>query len=189
MTRRFPCSIALAMTFIMGAVPCTQAAEYTRVNPAASKISFTFNQMGSEVYGTFGRFEASFEFDTANPTAARTRLVIDMASIDAGSSDANLELQKPAWFNTPEFPQGVFESTRVTDLGNNRYAVIGNLTIRGLTREVQVQVELKPESGIGLFNGEFVLDRDLFRIGEGEWADTVVSKDIDIKFRVVAPER
>ncbi|MCK1793593.1 YceI family protein [Pseudomonas violetae] len=188
MSRRFPCSIALAIIFSMGTVPWAQATEYTRVNPTASQISFTFNQMGSEVYGTFSRFEASFEFDTANPTAARTRLVIDMASIDAGSSDANIELQKPAWFNTPEFPQGVFESTGVTDLGNNRYAVAGNLTIRGLTREVQVQVELKPESGIGLFNGEFVLDRDLFKIGEGEWADTVVSKDIDIKFRVVAPE-
>ena len=187
MRLRFPCSIALAVTVIMGA--WAQATEYTRVNPTASAISFTFKQMGSEVYGTFSRFEATLEFDTANPTAAHTRLVIDMASIDAGSSDANLELQKPAWFNTPQFPQGVFESTRIKDVGENRYAVDGNLTIRGMTRQVQVQVELNPQSGIGLFNGEFILDRDLFGIGAREWADSVVSKDIKIKFRIVAPER
>ncbi|MHC8314756.1 YceI family protein [Pseudomonas sp. LB3P31] len=188
MHHRFPRSAALAVTLMMGTLPWAQATEYTRVNPAASKISFTFNQMGSEVYGTFNKFEATLAFDTDNPTAAHTRLVIDMASIDAGSDDANTELQKPAWFNTAQFRQGVFDSTRITDLGNDRYAVTGDLTIRGVTREVQVRVELKPESGIGLFNGEFILDRDHFKIGAGEWADTVVSKDIDIKFRIVAPE-
>ncbi|MBH2037445.1 MAG: YceI family protein [Pseudomonadales bacterium] len=188
MISRFPRSAAWAMALMLGMTPLAGATEYTRVNPTASKISFTFNQMGSEVYGTFGKFEATLDFDTANLAAAHTKLVIDMASIDAGSEDANTELQKPAWFNTAQFPQGVFESTQVTDLGDNRYAVKGNLTLRGMTREVQVMVELKPESGIGLFNGEFVLKRDHFKIGEGEWADTVVSKDIDIKFRVVAPE-
>lgn len=182
-------SIASVAVLTFGVMSCASAVEYTRVNPTASQISFTYNQMGTRMYGTFGKFQATLDFDTDKPEAARVKLDIDMASIDAGSDDANSEMPKPAWFNTADFPLGTFESTRVKDLGNNKYLVTGNLTIRGITRQVEVPVVLSPDNEIGLFNGELVLKRDDFEVGKGEWADTVVSKDIDIKFRVVAPQR
>jgi polyisoprenoid-binding protein YceI len=116
-------------------------------------------------------------------------MTIDLASIDAGSSDANTELQKPAWFNTADYPVATFESTRVKALGNQRYLITGKLNLRGMTRELQVKVLLKPEQTIGIFDGNIILKRSDFKIGEGEWADTVVSNDIDIRFRIVAPQR
>ena len=70
-----------------------------------------------------------------------------------------------------------------------RYLIDGQLTLKGITREVQVPVELKPDNAIGVFDGELVLNRDEFGLGAGEWADTVVSKDIAIKFKVVAPQQ
>jgi hypothetical protein len=54
---------------------------------------------------------------------------------------------------------------------------------------VQVPVELKPGSGIGVFDGEMILNRDEFRLGAGEWADSVVSREIAIRFKVVAPQQ
>jgi polyisoprenoid-binding protein YceI len=60
--------------------------------------------MGSPMYGTFGKFEATLDFDTDNLANARTTLHIDLNSIDAGSEDANTELLKPAWFDTEKFP-------------------------------------------------------------------------------------
>jgi polyisoprenoid-binding protein YceI len=74
-------------------------------------------------------------------------------------------------------------------VANNRYLVAGLLTVKGITREVQVPVELKPESAIGIFDGELVLKRSEFGLGAGEWADTVVSNDIAISFKVVAPQQ
>ena len=129
-------SAALAVTVTLGFFPGVDAAEYSSVNPAASTLSFTFNQMGSRVYGTFGKFVGTLEFDTAHPEAARARLTIDLDSIDAGSEDANTELQKPAWFDTTAYPVAIFESTRIKDMGNNRYRITGNLTLKGVTREV-----------------------------------------------------
>ncbi|MFJ2458288.1 YceI family protein [Pseudomonas neuropathica] len=171
-------------------VVCTaQAVEYTRVNTTASQISFTYNQMGSRVYGTFGKFEATLDFDTDNLANARTTLHIDLNSIDAGSEDANTELVKPAWFDTEKFPVAVFESSHFTQVAEHHYLIAGQLTLKGITREVQVPVELKPDSAIGIFDGELVLKRDEFGLGAGEWADTVVSKDIAIKFKVVAPQQ
>jgi polyisoprenoid-binding protein YceI len=52
-----------------------------------------------------------------------------------------------------------------------------------------VPVVLKAENAIGIFNGELTLERDDFNIGEGEWADSVVSNEINIRFRMVAPQR
>ena len=52
---------------------------------------------------------------------------------------------------------------------------------------MEVPVLLKSESGIGIFDGQLTLKRSDFKIGAGEWADTVVSDDINIRFRMVAP--
>lgn len=189
MTQRFPRSATLAASLLFGVVPGTGAVEYTDVNPAASTISFTYNQMGSRAYGTFSKFEGTLDFDTTHPEAAHAKLTIDLDSIDAGSSDANEELKKSPWFDTATFPVATFESTGVKDLGNNRYQITGNLTLRGVTRKVQVPVFLKAENAIGIFDGELTLERDDFKIGEGEWADKVVSNKINIRFRMVAPQR
>ncbi|MGE8099876.1 YceI family protein [Pseudomonas fluorescens] len=190
MTHRFPRSIFLMAALAFATSAGAQAVEYKKVNASASQISFTYNQMGARVYGTFGKFEATLDFNSANPSAAHAALTIQLDSIDAGNSDANSELKKPAWFNTAAYPQATFVSSSVKALGNNRYEVTGKLTLKGITREVGAQITLKPESAIGVFDGEFILKRGDFRIGEGEWADYgVISNEINIKFRVVAPEQ
>lgn len=180
---------AVAVFTSLLVMTCTHAAEYNRVNTTASKISFIYKQFGNQVYGTFGKFDATLRFDSDNLASAHTTLHIDLNSIDAGSEDANTELVKPAWFDTQRFPVAVFESSRFSRVTDDHYLIAGRLTLKGITREVQVPVELKPDSAIGIFDGELVLKRDQFGLGAGEWADTVVSNDIAIKFKVVAPQQ
>jgi polyisoprenoid-binding protein YceI len=189
MNLRFPRFVALAGILNFGGLPCAHGVEYTAVNETASTISFTYQQMGSKNYGTFGTFKASLDFDTDSPTSAHAALSINLDSIDAGSSDANAELQKTAWFDTATYPVATFVSTAITPLGGNRYTFTGNLSLKGLTRQVVVPVLLKAENGIGIFEGELVLKRNDFAMGEGEFADSVVSNEINIRFRMVTPER
>lgn len=189
MNSRFPSLCILAAAFAFGFFPCAEAAKYTQVNQAASTLSFTYNQFSSRVYGTFGQYTATLDFDTTNPTAGRAELIIQLDSINAGSDDANTELKKPAWFDTQKYPEARFESTGVKALGDNRYSITGKLTLRGITREVAVPVLLKEENAIGIFDGQLTLKRSDFKVGEGEWGDTVVSDDINIRFRMVAPQR
>ena len=189
MNFRFPRFTLLAALFAAGVQPVSEAAQYADVNTTASTISFTFDQMGASVYGTFSRFEGSLYFDTVRPESAHARLIIELDSIDAGSSDANSELKKTAWFDTAVYPQAIFESNGAKDLGNNRYQITGHLTLRGQTREVVVPVLLKVEDAIGIFDGQLTLKRSDFNIGEGEFASGVVSDDINIRFRMVAPQR
>ncbi len=178
------------LAVLLGFCATAQAVEYTDVNRTASQISFTYKQLGQRVYGTFSDFEGTLSFDTQKPETGHALLKIQLTSIDAGSPDANDELQRASWFDTATYPVGVYESTGVTALGDNRYRISGNLTIKGTTRPVDVDVVLKEQSGIGVFDGEFILKRGDFKIGEGEWAgNSVVSNDINIKFKMVAPQR
>lgn len=188
MKRRMSPVAVLALILAYGAG--AQAVEYKDVNRTASQISFTYKQLGQRVYGTFSDFEGTLTFDTQKPEAGHALLKIQLASIDAGSPDANDELQRASWFDTATYPVGVYESTGVKALGDNRYTISGNLTIKGTTQPVDVDVVLKEQSGIGVFDGEFILKRGDFKIGEGEWAgNSVVSNDINIKFKMVAPQR
>mgnify|MGYP000845344867 CR=1 FL=1 len=180
----------LSLAVVLGFIGCVQAAEYTDVNRTASQISFTYTQLGQRVYGTFGDFEGTLSFDTQKPETGHALLKIQLASIDAGSADANNELQRVSWFDTAAYPVGVYESTGITALGDNRFKISGNLTIKGTTRPVLLSVVLKELDGIGVFDGESILKRGDFKIGEGEWAgNSVVSDDINIKFKMVAPQR
>lgn len=178
------------LAILLGFCTSAQAVEYKDVNRTASQISFTYQQLGQRVYGTFSEFEGRLSFDTQQPQAAHALLKIQLASIDAGSPDANDELQRASWFDTATYPVGVYESTGVVALGDNRFKISGNLTLKGTTRPVDVDVVLKEQGGIGVFDGEFILKRGDFKIGEGEWAgNSVVSNDINIKFKMVAPQR
>ena len=189
MSPRFSPSAACVAALAFVVLPCVEAAEYSQVNATASTISFTYKQFTSRAYGTFGKFAATLDFDTENPAAARAALSIDLDSIDAGSSDANEELQKPAWFDTANHPVATFESSGVQALGDDRFLITGQLTLRGMTRVVEVPVQLKADDAIGIFDGQLTVKRSDFDIGEGEWADGVVSNDIHIRFRMVAPQQ
>lgn len=189
MKARFSHSIAWVTVLTFGVLACADAVEYKQVNAAASTLSFTYQQFTSRVYGTFSRFEGTLDFDTSNPSAASAGLTIELDSIDAGSRDANEELKKPAWFDTLNSPVATFASTAVKALGDHRYLFTGTLTLRGITQVVEVPVLLKADRAIGIFDGQLTLKRSDFKIGEGEFADTVVSDDIHIRFRMVAPQQ
>ena len=189
MNARYPVMSLLVALLALGSLGDAHGAQYKSVNPKASKIDFNFKQTGSRVYGIFGKFKAKLDFDTANIAAAHTEITIKLDSVDAGSQDATDELKTSDWFNTEVFPMARFESSKITALGDERYRVEGHLTLKGVTRDIEAEMSLKAESGIGVFNGQFVLKRDDFKIGTGSWANGMVSNEINIHFRVVAPEQ
>jgi Uncharacterized conserved protein len=174
---------ALAALFALSA----QAGEFNQFLPAKSAISFIATQMNVPVEGSFKRFSGQLDFDPARPAAARATLDIDLASIDAGSEEANDEVAGKLWFNTRQFPRARFVATSVKALGGKRYAVSGNMTIKGRTRVVATTATFSQVGGNAVLDGSFVLRRADYAIGEGMWAafDTVAN-DVQIKFRLVA---
>jgi polyisoprenoid-binding protein YceI len=161
------------------------AAELTQFSPEKSQITFISKQMGVAVDGRFRKFDTKIAVDPAKPETGKVQLEIDLASIDAGSSDADAEVKGKSWFNTAAFPKATFVSSQVRALGNGRYEALGKLTIKGTSRDVSAPFTVKPEAGGAWFDGGFTLNRLQFKIGDGVWADTsTVADEVQIKFKI-----
>ncbi|MBL8466577.1 YceI family protein [Methyloversatilis discipulorum] len=167
------------------ALPALAAGSYSRVLPEKSSLAFVSQQMGVSVDGTFRKFAATLDFDPAKPEAGKATLDIELASIDAGGPDANDEVKGKNWFDVKQFPTARFVSTSVKPLGNNRYEVRGQMSIKGKTHEVAAPFTLKPEGAGAVLEGSFPLKRLDYGVGTGAWGDTsVVADEVQIRFRL-----
>ena len=169
------------------AAPAANAVEYQTVLPKQSTIHFEFRQMGVPIKGGFKRFTTLMAFDPARPEAARAQIEIDLASIDAGSPEADDESAGKLWFDRSVYPKATFVSSQVRALGNNRYEMRGTLTLKGRSRDMVVPVTFVPGNNAAVFDGAFVLRRLDFGIGEGMWADVAtVANEVQVRFRIAA---
>ena len=172
---------------LLAIAPAAQAIEFNQFQAGKSALSFVSKQMNVPIEGRFESFRATLAFDPAKPSATKAELDIDMASIDAGSKDANDEVVGKAWFNTKAFPTAKFISTSVKALGGNRFEVAGKMTIKGKTHDLTTPITLRQEGNSATFEGSLIIKRADYAIGEGMWADFgTVANEVQIKFRLVA---
>lgn len=160
------------------------------IDGARSEIVFVGKQMGVPAEGRFKRFTAQVDFDPARLAAARTRIEIDLASVDTGFGEVDAELQGKAWFNTASFPTARFVSSAVKSLGGGRYEAAGKMTIKGRTRGVSAPFSVKQQNGTTVFEGVFTLRRLDYGVGEGVWADTeAVADEVQVRFKLTGVTR
>lgn len=192
--QRAPAALALGFAALIGLStlfsPAAQAVEYSQVQAEKSAINFTYRQMGVAVDGRFKRFTSQLSFDPAKPAAAKAVFEVDLASVDTGAAEGDEEVAGKPWFNTRAFPTARFVSDSVKDLGNRRYEVTGQLTIKGRTQGVVFPATFTPQGNSGVFEGAFTIRRADFSIGEGAWAKfDIVANDVQIKFRITASSK
>lgn len=179
----------IAVSMLSLAATFAHAAEYGKLVPDQSRIEFTSKQMGVPVDGVFHQYTAAINFDPQKPEAGSARIEIDLASIDAGSRDANDEVKGRGWFNVKQFPTATFvvegpDSVRA--LGGNRYEARGKMSIKGTTRDVVVPFAFKTEGANAVLDGTIPVLRTQYGVGEGAWSDTsVVADEVPIRFRLV----
>ena len=153
--------------------------------PAQSEIGFVSKQMGVPVEGRFKKFDAQIAFDPKKPEASKIAFTIDTGSATVGAPESDAELPKAAWFNVPKFPQATFQSSAAKGLGAGKFEVAGKLSIKGNVRDVVVPVTLTQNGATTTATGAFAIKRLVFKIGDGEWADTsMVADDVQVKFKL-----
>lgn len=163
-----------------------EAVEFSKVQPGSSGITFVSRQMGVPVEGVFKQFAAHVRINPARPESGMAHIAIDLASIDAGSAEANEEVMGKSWFNVAQFPKAEFVSSTVKTLGAGKFEALGKMTIKGKTMEVRAPFTLREGQGVLNIDGMFTLKRLDFDIGSGLWSDTsVVADEVQIKFHIV----
>ena len=102
--------------------------------------------MISNVKGVFEKVSGTLNLDDQDITKSRVDVVIGIASINTNIKKRDDHLRSPDFFDAAKFPTMTFVSTKVEKAGENRLKVTGNLTIKGITRAVVLDVDgLTPE--------------------------------------------
>jgi polyisoprenoid-binding protein YceI len=111
------------------------------LDPAHSSINFSVRHlMVSKVRGRFTSFQATVTVDD-DPLKSSVTVTIDAASIDTRDEQRDGHLRSPDFLDVEKWPTLSFVSTSVRQLGGNRLEIVGDLTIRDVTRSVTLEAE------------------------------------------------
>ncbi len=112
------------------------------LDPSHSAITFTVRHMVvSKVRGSFNRWQGTLQYDPSRPEDSKVSVQIETASISTNEGKRDDHLRSADFFDAEKHPQITFQSKKVLAGGKERLKVIGDLTIHGITREVELETE------------------------------------------------
>jgi polyisoprenoid-binding protein YceI len=115
--------------------------DYT-IDTAHSRIGFVARHaMVSKVRGSFDDFEGTLHIDGENPANSWVRVTIQAKSIDTRNAQRDDHLRSNDFLDMNNYPEITFVSTAVEPVGDDKFRVTGDLTLRGVTRPVALDVE------------------------------------------------
>lgn len=117
------------------------------IDPSHSQIQFKVKHLGfSKVVGGFQEFEGQFVLDPDNLETLEAKASIDAASIDTGDEDRDEHLRSEDFLAAEKYPKLTFESTGVKEVSGDSLVLTGDLTIRGVTESVNLDVNYLGEA-------------------------------------------
>jgi len=167
-----------------------------RFDPTHTRIGFsTRHAMVTKVRGAFNDFDGLITVDTENPERSKVELTVKVASIDTRNADRDQHLRTNDFFDAPQFPEITFVSSRVDQVDEGHFIVSGDVTIRGVTKEISIPidfigVERDPMGNLRAgFEGSRRIDRQDFGLKWNTALDSggvLVSDKITLEFEVSA---
>jgi polyisoprenoid-binding protein YceI len=113
-----------------------------RIDGSHSAANFSVRHlMVSTVRGQLGRITGTLEYDGKDVQSIKADVTIDVNAINTQNEGRDKHLRSPDFFDVPNHPNITFKSKRIEAAGNGKFKMIGDLTIRGTTKEVAMDVE------------------------------------------------
>jgi polyisoprenoid-binding protein YceI len=149
-----------------------------------SKVHFVIRNFGINTGGDFTGLAGTIKFDPNNLSVADFNVSIDASTIDTDISSRDNHLRKEGYFDVKNYPKISFKSTKITKTNSTDYLyMFGNLTIKGVTKEVKFPFKATAQNGGYFFEGEFKLNRRDFGVGGNSLS---LSDDVTITLSVLA---
>lgn len=144
--KRLNQKIAKAVIFSTAVLSTSAFATNWTLTPS-SRVGFNIDSMGiSIVKGQFKRVQSSLNFDVKAPQKASTEFVMDVNSLSINKSSLKNMILGEDLFYAAKYPSVSFKSTSFKALSNNKYQILGNLTLRNVTKSVIFDATIKPNT-------------------------------------------
>ena len=158
------------------------------VDAPHTEVNFSVKHFFTPVTGTFDDYEIDLTFDAEDPANSSVRVTIDVASVNTGNERRDNHLRSGDFFEAEAYPQMTFVSTSVRQTGADQLVAVGDLTIKGVTQQIELPItllgvmdvpqEMQQMLGgvqrIASFTADAKLNRKDFGVGVGNWAATMV---------------
>ena len=136
---RIAVSTALAVAI---SLPASAAASLWKIDPAHSSAQFAVKHLAiSTVRGAFSSVNGSINFDDKDVTKSTVDVTIDVNSVDTRQPDRDKDLKSDKFFDAANYPSITFKSTKVEQAAAGKLKITGDLTIRGTTKSVVLDVD------------------------------------------------
>ncbi|MEI6208082.1 MAG: YceI family protein [Desulfuromonadales bacterium] len=145
------------IVFILSAAllaPLNVLAATYAIDPVHSTIGFKVKHlMISNVKGVFEKFKGTANIDESDIAKSKVNVSIEMTSINTGNTKRDEHLRSGDFFEVAKYPVMTFDSTKVERAGADTLKVSGNLTIKGVTKQVTLTIdgpsgEIKSPQGV-----------------------------------------
>jgi len=171
------------------------------VDGAHTEVNFSVRHFFTPVSGTFDNYQVTLDFDPDYPQNSTIEVPINVASVNTGNEKRDDHLRSGDWFEAEKYPHITFKSTSVEKAGADQLLAKGKLTIKDVSKDVELKVTLLgvkdiPEQMRGMLGGVVQvasfqaiteLDRRDYGVGVGSWAEAmVVGADVEIEIAVEA---
>jgi polyisoprenoid-binding protein YceI len=142
------------------------------VDPSHTRITFVVDAVGwPQTEGRFTNFQGKIAIDFDNPNGSSVSFKVTANSVDIGSSSFNDFLRSEPFFNVAKYPYISYVSTLVEKVDGRHAHVTGNLTLLGITRLIDLDVEVDRKlAGAGQrvgFKATGIIDRRDFGMNAG----------------------
>jgi len=135
--KKLVAAIALALSL----APALAAADTFKIEGSHTQSGFAVKHLLiSTVRGEFGKTEGTVVIDPADLTKSTVEATIDVTSVDTRDAKRDEHLKGADFFDAAKFPRITFKSTKVEKAGEGALKVTGDLTIKGVTKSVVLDV-------------------------------------------------
>jgi len=185
-------SAALAALLAAAAAPLSSAAETYKIDPVHSAVAFTVRHFVAKVPGRFKDFNGTITVDRNDLTKSTAEATIQVASIDTENQKRDDHLRSADFLEAAKFPTIKFKSKTWKKTGADTYDVTGDLTIKGVTKEVVLKVTSlgfgPGMQGAQLSGWEATtkIDKKDFNVKDPAMLDAAVGDDVTITINVEA---
>jgi polyisoprenoid-binding protein YceI len=147
---------------------------------SAAQVKFSIGGPFGTVHGNLSGLKSTIVFDGDDLAASSIRASVDAKSISTGIGLRNRDLQKEKFLNSDKYPSMSFQSEKIQKSGTG-YKAIGNLTIKGVTKHVEIPFSFSEKGNGGVFKGSFTIQRQDYGVGNsGGSVGSTVTIDLEV---------
>jgi len=189
-------TLVAILAFVAGAAaPALAATETYQIDPVHSMVGFKIRHFVSKFPGRFGKYSGTISLDPSNLATTKVSVEIDTASIDTDNQDRDTLLKSADFFDVATHPKMTFVSTEVIPKGEGKATLKGTLTLRGVSKPVDLDVDVlgfSPDTWGGYrggFEARGTINRKEFGILWNQTLDTggaMLGDEVEIMLNIEA---